>query len=170
MHPGAHALVERRRGSYEKRKLLELQKRREEDDNATTDNLKPVNDTDAEKKRGKTSIHSKTITSESKCDKIDAVGSDAFSLPSFDRVLVDAECSTDGAIRHIEKRLSSSRSPAWNDTNMHKLVDHHLQKRVIESGFRLLKREGSRFIPITLSRRSRRSELSSGYETNAKIH
>ena len=68
--PGAHALVERRRGSYEKRKLLELQKRREEDDNATTDNLKPVNDTDAEKKRGKTIIHSKTITSESKCDNI----------------------------------------------------------------------------------------------------
>lgn len=61
----------------------------------------------------------------------------------FDRVIVDAECSTDGAMRHNEKRpsaLPSKACPTWNDTNMDELID--LQKRLIDSGFRLLKRGG----------------------------
>ena len=72
------------------------------------------------------------------------------SVHAFDRVLVDAECSTDGALRHrsIEKQRHSyatpppppPRSSAWGDTNMNELID--LQKRLIESGFRLLKRGG----------------------------
>jgi 16S rRNA C967 or C1407 C5-methylase (RsmB/RsmF family) len=62
-------------------------------------------------------------------------------LPLFDRVLVDAECSTDGAIRHIQKRKDSSKTSLWNDSNMSELVD--LQQRLIESGFRLLKSGGS---------------------------
>lgn len=62
-------------------------------------------------------------------------------IPLFDRVLVDAECSTDGAIKHIQKREASSKAPLWNDSNMNELVD--LQKRLIESGFRLLKSGGN---------------------------
>lgn len=62
-------------------------------------------------------------------------------VPLFDRVLVDAECSTDGAIRHIQKREASSKPPLWNDSNMDELID--LQKRLIESGYRLLKRGGT---------------------------
>jgi hypothetical protein len=61
---------------------------------------------------------------------------------SFDRVLVDAECSSDGAIRHIEKRQSSTvlKEAAWTDSNMDELVG--LQKRLIDSGYRLLKSGG----------------------------
>ena len=60
----------------------------------------------------------------------------------FDRVLVDAECSSDGAIRHIQKRQSSTttRGPAWEESNMNELVA--LQKSLIDSGFRQLKRGG----------------------------
>jgi len=69
---------------------------------------------------------------------------EAVDLPVrlFDRVLVDAECSSDGAIRHIQKRQLStiSRDAIWNDTNMHQLVD--LQQHLIESGFRLLENGG----------------------------
>lgn len=64
------------------------------------------------------------------------------SMQTFDRVLVDAECSSDGAIRHIQKRQSAptTKSAAWTDSNMDELID--LQKRLIESGFRLLKSGG----------------------------
>ena len=113
----------------EKRRLKELQQREEEDAN---DDSKP-SDIDAD-----TSIT--TTTS----NKVEAAST---SEQRYDRVLVDAECSSDGAIRHrnIDKQqpLSSSipsRIPTWNDTNMNELID--LQKRLIESGFRLLKRGG----------------------------
>ncbi|EJK71115.1 hypothetical protein THAOC_07474, partial [Thalassiosira oceanica] len=62
----------------------------------------------------------------------------ASPTPVYDLVLVDAECSTDGAIRHKEK---ASKPPAWNETNMDELVD--LQKRLIKSGFDLLKKGGT---------------------------
>ncbi|KAL7523361.1 hypothetical protein ACHAXR_000145, partial [Thalassiosira sp. AJA248-18] len=126
----------------EKRRLLELQ-RKEEDTSVSSDIANLKSDTDA-------STQPKPITDgkgESKetsnCDKSDEGGGDALSVSHFDHVLVDAECSTDGAIRHIEKRNSSSspRNPAWDDTNMDELV--HLQERLIESGFRLLKRGGT---------------------------
>jgi 16S rRNA C967 or C1407 C5-methylase (RsmB/RsmF family) len=94
----------------------------------------------------------------------------------FDRVLVDAECSTDGAIRHLQHKLQKEHGSSDNsgtrdalaspltpppipgmDTNENEpsivenkaltqaselsdLVD--LQKRLIESGFRLLKAGG----------------------------
>jgi 16S rRNA C967 or C1407 C5-methylase (RsmB/RsmF family) len=60
----------------------------------------------------------------------------------FDRVLVDAECSSDGAIRHIQKRQSSTvlKEAAWTDSNLDELID--LQKRLIDSGYRLLESGG----------------------------
>ena len=63
-------------------------------------------------------------------------------MEKFDRVLVDAECSSDGAIRQIQMRQSSTiaKEFAWDDSNMNELVD--LQKRLIGSGFRLLKEQG----------------------------
>lgn len=73
----------------------------------------------------------------------------------FDRVLVDAECSTDGAIKHIQKREASSKTPLWNDSNMSELVD--LQKRLIESGFRLLK-SGGRLVYSTCSLQEAQNE------------
>ena len=64
------------------------------------------------------------------------------SKEQFDRILVDAECSSDGAIRQIQMRQSSkiSKQVAWDDSNMNELVD--LQKRLLGSGFRLLKNGG----------------------------
>jgi len=123
----------------EKRRLKELQQR-EEDAN---DDSKP-SDIDVD-----TSITTATEKVEAVCTSEQKRDDGLKPLPhlSFDRVLVDAECSSDGAIRHriIEKQqsLSSSmpsRIPTWNDTNMNELID--LQKRLIESGFRLLKRGG----------------------------
>jgi 16S rRNA C967 or C1407 C5-methylase (RsmB/RsmF family) len=66
----------------------------------------------------------------------------------FDYVLVDAECSTDGSLKHMNKRLKEEGRPK-EETNLMltdqaqlaDLVD--LQKRLIASGFRLLKPGGS---------------------------
>ena len=76
-------------------------------------------------------------------------------IPLFDRILVDAECSTDGAIKHIQKREASSKEPLWNDSNMSELVD--LQKLLIESGFRLLK-SGGTLVYSTCSLNERQNE------------
>jgi hypothetical protein len=114
----------------EKRRLFEL-KRRECDENTNAkiggDNLNG----------NRTETVSLFI-----CDlKNDEENECTLAVPQFDRVLVDAECSTDGAIRHIEKKQSSlSRNPFWVDGKMDELID--LQKRLIHSGFRLLKRGG----------------------------
>ena len=79
------------------------------------------------------------------------------SIESFDRVLVDAECSSDGAVRHIQKRQSStiSKHATWNDSNMDELVN--LQRNLIDSGFRLLKSEGI-MVYSTCSLSSRQNE------------
>lgn len=79
------------------------------------------------------------------------------SIEPFDRVLVDAECSSDGAIRHIHKRQSSSvsKEAAWTDSNMDELVD--LQRRLIDSGFRLLK-SGGTLVYSTCSLSKRQNE------------
>ena len=82
-------------------------------------------------------------------------------VEQFDRVLVDAECSTDGAIRHLQHKVkkgaltttstgaadgSGSRTVLIeNDTlterdQLTKLVN--LQRQLILSGFRLLKEDG----------------------------
>jgi len=124
----------------EKRRLKELQQREEEDAN---DDSKP-SEVDVD-----TSITTtaKVATTSSGSLKQKRDDGKVLPLQTFDKVLVDAECSSDGAIRHrnIDKQQPSSSSipsriPTWNDTNMNELID--LQKRLIESGFRLLKRGG----------------------------
>eukprot|EP00581_Thalassiosira_minuscula_P020138 CAMPEP_0183719090 /NCGR_PEP_ID=MMETSP0737-20130205/12167_1 /TAXON_ID=385413 /ORGANISM="Thalassiosira miniscula, Strain CCMP1093" /LENGTH=494 /DNA_ID=CAMNT_0025948779 /DNA_START=42 /DNA_END=1526 /DNA_ORIENTATION=+ len=146
----------------EKRRLLELQ-RQENSCDTSIDNNGITNGNETMDQE-KSPIHSKTSASEKRdnedksrtyCDRSDM---DNCKTPMFDRVLVDAECSTDGAIRHIEKRQSSSlssRTPAWDDTNMDELVD--LQKRLIESGFRLLK-EGGKMVYSTCSLSQKQNE------------
>jgi 16S rRNA C967 or C1407 C5-methylase (RsmB/RsmF family) len=77
----------------------------------------------------------------------------------FDRVLVDAECSTDGSVVHVQKRSClpgqtdheieavsldpfSSKSFRWsNRGNVSELYE--LQKRLAASGFQLLRKGGS---------------------------
>jgi len=77
----------------------------------------------------------------------------------FDRVLVDAECSTDGAIKHLKHKLKQEQSnadgsgrqgvSAVSKSGISKLGDADamadlvdLQRRLMLSGFRLLKRGG----------------------------
>jgi 16S rRNA C967 or C1407 C5-methylase (RsmB/RsmF family) len=74
------------------------------------------------------------------------------AIKPFDRVLVDAECSTDGSIKHIQQQLQKSVSAGSHKAHLFenrtltdpirlgKLVD--LQKGLIASGFRLLKSGG----------------------------
>jgi 16S rRNA C967 or C1407 C5-methylase (RsmB/RsmF family) len=78
------------------------------------------------------------------------------SIDHFDYVLVDAECSTDGSLKHMKERIkeSSSSNSAGNDgqhleentmltdpTKLAELVE--LQRRLIASGYRLLKDGGT---------------------------
>ena len=79
------------------------------------------------------------------------------AVPPFDRVLVDAECSSDGALRHrsIEKNRQYSTATPWDDTNMNELID--LQKRLLYSGFRLLK-DGGTLVYSTCSLSSKQNE------------
>ena len=139
----------------EKRRLLELQRKEEEANAPAASNSKIST---SEKCESKNMIKSAI----SNCDENEEDSGDdttSAETDNFDRILVDAECSTDGAIRHIEKRQSSSsslsRNPAWDDTNMDELVD--LQKRLIESGFRLLKR-GGMMVYSTCSLSSKQNE------------
>jgi len=97
---------------------------------------------------------------------------DTVILPMFDRVLVDAECSTDGAVRHIQCKYSQlqsedtqggsgngskvtgvdvqhSSSQLEKLTTNSKLTDVRqledlvkLQRKLIASGFRLLRKGG----------------------------
>ena len=125
---GKRKRVNKSAKAREKRRLVELQRR----EDRTNTNV----ETGGNNLNGK---GTDTVL-QSMCDLRDDEDSGcAHAVPPFDRVLVDAECSTDGAIRHIEKK-SSSRSPIWDDRNMDELID--LQKRLIDSGFRLLKRGG----------------------------
>lgn len=66
----------------------------------------------------------------------------------FDYVLVDAECSTDGSLKHMKERLKDRQTNGeekntllTDQTQLRDLVD--LQKRLIASGFRLLKHGGT---------------------------
>jgi len=77
----------------------------------------------------------------------------------FDRVLVDAECNTDGAVGHVHhkvrnpylKRKKQHKSNRYDQKTRHEdksshIVDHEklicLQKKLIASGFRMLKPGG----------------------------
>jgi 16S rRNA C967 or C1407 C5-methylase (RsmB/RsmF family) len=75
-------------------------------------------------------------------------------LHLFDRVLVDAECSTDGSIKHIQKRLrinqNQSTGQGNNSSRIASLTDSGqldtlvtLQKGLVANGFRLLKPGGT---------------------------
>eukprot|EP00980_Cylindrotheca_fusiformis_P007538 scaffold1561_cov129-Cylindrotheca_fusiformis.AAC.30 len=69
------------------------------------------------------------------------------SIKPFDFVLVDAECSTDSSIKHLKERLKDTGSQREEEntmlTNQAQLTDLvDLQKRLIESGYRLLKPGG----------------------------
>lgn len=134
----------------EKRRLLELQRSVATvdttyeivDDHPTNLNATTTDTPDSRAEKLPAEKNASIIRSnEQECvDEVD-IGSDL--AHGFDRVIVDAECSTDGAMMHNEKRqcaLPSKTNPIWNDTNMHELVE--LQKRLIDSGFRLLKRGG----------------------------
>lgn len=134
----------------EKRRLLELQRSVATvgttyeivDDHPTNLNARTTDTPDSHAEKLPAENNASIIRSnEQECvDEVD-IGSDL--AHGFDRVIVDAECSTDGAMRHNEKRqcaLPSKTNPIWNDINMHELVK--LQKRLIDSGFRLLKRGG----------------------------
>mmetsp|Transcript_8897 Transcript_8897/g.18486 ORF Transcript_8897/g.18486 Transcript_8897/m.18486 type:complete len:483 (-) Transcript_8897:38-1486(-) len=72
----------------------------------------------------------------------------------FDYVLVDAECSTDGSFKHIKERIKEASSNKRKDidhkeentrlTDPSKLADLvDLQRKLIASGFRLLKEGGT---------------------------
>ena len=148
----------------EKRRLMELQQREEEERTESYVSNSTNNDADGgfnqqnsahvTDNREAISTEKKEVRTDSLNDKKSCNDSSrdayAMSVHAFDRVLVDAECSTDGALRHrsIEKQQQNHssaatpppRSSAWDDTNMNELID--LQKRLIESGFRLLKRGG----------------------------
>jgi hypothetical protein len=116
----------------EKRRLLELQ--RSEDINAQ------ITDAAAGLRTSEIPVEKSDVIVNG-CEKKSDEENEGIGPESrFDRVIVDAECSTDGAMRHNEKRqstLSSKRRPIWNDTNMDVLIG--LQKRLIDSGFRRLK-------------------------------
>ena len=61
---------------------------------------------------------------------------DSLAIQLFDAVLVDAECSTDGSIKHVQKR----RRLEWTEERLSELVQ--LQKGLAESGFRLVRKGG----------------------------
>jgi 16S rRNA C967 or C1407 C5-methylase (RsmB/RsmF family) len=70
------------------------------------------------------------------------------NIKLFDYVLVDAECSTDGSLKHMKERLKDTESKREETNTM--LTDQaqladlvNLQKRLIESGYRLLKPGGT---------------------------
>ena len=73
-----------------------------------------------------------------------ASGTARFRL--FDKVLVDAECSTDGSLKHVEQKIKAlSSGEAKNEllTDPQQLADLvDLQKRLISNGFHLLKPGG----------------------------
>lgn len=77
------------------------------------------------------------------------------AIQLFDRVLVDAECSTDGSLKHVQQRLLKKESKMQKDespsnpqlipqlTDDQQLADLvRLQQRLAASGFRLLKPGG----------------------------
>ena len=76
------------------------------------------------------------------------------SIKLFDYVLVDAECSTDGSLKHVKERLKEPSSEQETNamlTDEGKLAELvELQKKLIASGFRLL-REGGIMVYSTCS-------------------
>jgi 16S rRNA C967 or C1407 C5-methylase (RsmB/RsmF family) len=80
----------------------------------------------------------------------------SIDIEKFDYVLVDAECSTDGSFKHVKERIKESMQMNGTDSALDfremnsRLTDHNelselvdLQKRLIQSGFSLLKTGGT---------------------------
>ncbi len=65
-------------------------------------------------------------------------------LGKFDKVLVDAECTTDGSIKHVVKVVEKDRWEAIRDLFSTDKRDQvvELQKKLIWNGFQLLKTDG----------------------------
>ena len=72
----------------------------------------------------------------------------------FDRVLVDAECSTDGSIKHVQKVLEQHANSQQKESVSNNIISllndkaklnalHSLQQRLAFNGFRLLRPGGS---------------------------
>lgn len=76
----------------------------------------------------------------------DVKGNDSgTSMEPFDCVLVDAECSTDGSLKHVQQQLKKANDKVENQqlTDEKQLEDLvQLQKRLVASGYRLLKPGG----------------------------
>jgi 16S rRNA C967 or C1407 C5-methylase (RsmB/RsmF family) len=71
------------------------------------------------------------------------------SLRRYDKVIVDAECTHDGSVAHLEKYMKDSgfRTPNWDDfltqLDDEKLVSLEvLQRGLIENGYRMVKNGG----------------------------
>jgi 16S rRNA C967 or C1407 C5-methylase (RsmB/RsmF family) len=86
---------------------------------------------------------------------IPSAASPGTTVELFDRVLVDAECSTDGSLKHVQQRLMNKEKQRQEDgdpsspqlipqlTDDQQLADLvRLQQKLAESGFRLLKPGG----------------------------
>lgn len=101
-----------------------------------------------EKKRLRLLASEDWIPAEENNDKPDEL-LEAPSIMPFDYVLVDAECSTDGSLKHLKERLKDSETNGGEEKNtmltdgkqLANLVE--LQKRLIESGYHLLKPGGT---------------------------
>jgi 16S rRNA C967 or C1407 C5-methylase (RsmB/RsmF family) len=82
-------------------------------------------------------------------------------LDTFDRVLVDAECSTDGALRHMVHKRERYSQPVYRNeklTDPEKLQELvQLQKNLIMAGFQIL-RPGGRLVYSTCSLSSAQNE------------
>lgn len=92
---------------------------------------------------------SKADSKEQNLDKTDS--GDDIVIERFDRVLVDAECSTDGAVRHLQHQIGKKSSDFIQKGGLtnSKLTDStkhddlvNLQKKLIMAGYRLLKSGG----------------------------
>lgn len=95
---------------------------------------------DAERKRLNKSArkrHERQLRAVADWDwKVDNEATTATTIELFDAVLVDAECSTDGSIKHVQKR----RRLEWTEDRLPELVD--LQKKLALRGFQLVKPGG----------------------------
>ena len=99
---------------------------------------------------------------------------------SFDRVLIDAECSTDGAIYHMAHKIQSMQDKSEYTFTNEKLVNPdqlrhllQLQQNLIQTGFQLL-RPGGKLVYSTCSLSMEQNEgivawLISQYPTSAFI-
>ncbi|CAK4680628.1 unnamed protein product [Aphanomyces euteiches] len=93
-------------------------------------------------------------------DAVVALGSSVDSSALYDKVLVDAECTHDGSLRHLTKLKSDDKWTQYltkylNREHVQGILD--LQHDLIRNGFRLL-REGGRMVYSTCSLSRKQNE------------